>query len=51
MTSDSAHLASDSVRADHYDTSDLIEDFRQRQLNLFRERQTDLDPDDSKPAR
>jgi hypothetical protein len=47
MTSDSSLPASDSGHADHHDTSNLVNEFRQRQLNLFRERQSDLEPDET----
>ncbi|WP_166804407.1 hypothetical protein [Cryobacterium algoritolerans] len=50
MNTESSPLASDSVHADHHDASDLIDEFRRRQLNLFRERQNDLDADESTSA-
>jgi len=51
MTSETSPLASDSVHADHHDSSELIDEFRQRQLNLFRERQFDLEADDAMSGR
>lgn len=47
MNSEASPLASVSAHADHHDTSDLTDEFRRRQLSLFRERQNDLDSDES----
>jgi hypothetical protein len=47
MTSETSPLENDSVHADHHDSSELIVEFRQRQLSLFRERQIDLASDDA----
>ncbi len=47
MNSESSPLTGDSAHADHHDTTDLTDEFRRRQLSLFRERQNDLAADDS----
>ncbi len=50
MISETSPLASDSVHAEHHDSGELIVDARQRQLNLFRERQVDLASDEALSA-
>ncbi|WP_166786887.1 MULTISPECIES: hypothetical protein [Cryobacterium] len=44
MTSDTASPVHNPGHADHHDITDLVGEYRQRQLNLFRERQPELEP-------
>ena len=46
LTSDSASLPNNAGQTDHHDISNLVGEYRQRQLNLFRERQPELEPDE-----
>ncbi|HSP52607.1 MAG TPA: hypothetical protein VLO00_06910 [Cryobacterium sp.] len=46
MTSESASLPNNPGHTDHHDATNLLGDYRRRQLNLFRERQPELEPDE-----
>jgi hypothetical protein len=46
LTSDSASLPNNPGHTDHHDITNLVGEYRQRQLNLFRERQPELEPDE-----
>ncbi|MCY7290011.1 MAG: hypothetical protein LH624_17640 [Cryobacterium sp.] len=50
MTPDSSALPNNVGHAKHHDITDLVGEYRQRQLNLFRERQPELEPDDQVSA-
>ncbi len=52
MTSEITSHSSDAAHAErHHDGSDLFDELRQRRLTLFRERQNDLETDETTPAR
>ena len=50
VNSDSSALPNNAGPTDHHDITNLVGEYRQRQLNLFRERQPELEPDEQVTA-
>ncbi|WP_166785677.1 MULTISPECIES: hypothetical protein [Cryobacterium] len=50
MNSDSSALPNNAGHTDHHDITNLVGEYRQRQLSLFRERQPELELDEQVTA-